>query len=195
MKRVGICTLHDANPNFGATLQAFSLQEIVKKMGYNVEFLKFKEEKRNGRKEIKLKLKKLYPNSKFQPIDTKNITINKGIKKSNRYLNICKEVYDKEKHQYDSIIIGSDELWNLRNPSFIHQREYYGYGLNSQNVFAYAPSSNGTSKEIFEEYFNKDVDLEKINMINELETIKTNIFMTTNKVDEIYGYDDKRNQK
>ena len=32
MKKVGICTLHDAAPNFGATLQAFALQEVLKKL-------------------------------------------------------------------------------------------------------------------------------------------------------------------
>ena len=42
MKKVGVCTLHDAAPNFGATLQAFAMQEVLKNLGYEPEFLKFK---------------------------------------------------------------------------------------------------------------------------------------------------------
>ena len=49
MKKVGICTLHDAAPNFGATLQAFALQEVLKKLDYEPEFLKFKKENRHER--------------------------------------------------------------------------------------------------------------------------------------------------
>lgn len=162
MKRVGICTLHDANPNFGATLQAFSLQEVIKSMGNDVEFLKFKEPKITKKREKKLKLKKCYSNSKFSPIDTSKIVINSKIQESNRHLNISEEIYNPEKHQYDSIIIGSDELWNLRNTSFIHQKEYYGHGLNCDNVFTYAPSANGTNKKLFDEYFNNEITLENI---------------------------------
>lgn len=162
MKRVGICTLHDASPNFGATLQAFSLQQVVKKMGYDVEFLKFKEAKRKQKREKKLRLKKCYPNPKFTPIDTVNIKINRGIEKSNKHLNICEEIYNPEKHKYDSIIIGSDELWNLKNSSFIHEKEYYGHGLNCSNIFTYAPSSNGTDKKLFDEYFKNEINLDNI---------------------------------
>lgn len=162
MKRVGICTLHDANPNFGATLQAFSLQQVIKDMGHDVEFLKFKEPIMKKKRERKLKLKKCYSNSKFSPIDTSKILINSKIQESNKYLNIAKEIYNKEKDRYDAIIIGSDELWNLKNPSFIHQKEYYGHDLNCNNVFTYAPSANGTDKKLFDEYFKNEITLENI---------------------------------
>lgn len=162
MKKVGICTLHDASPNFGATLQAFSLQQVVKKMGYDVEFLKFKEPQKKQKREIKLRLKKCYPNPKFTPVDTRKIEINSKITDSSKYLNICEEIYNPEKHNYDSIILGSDELWNLKNPSFIHEKEYYGYGLNCNNVFTYAPSSNGTDKKLFDEYFKNEINLDNI---------------------------------
>ena len=59
MKKIGICTLHDANPNFGATLQAFALQEVLKKMGYEPEFIRFKPEKaKRVRKVNKLNVSK-----------------------------------------------------------------------------------------------------------------------------------------
>jgi len=41
-KKIGIITLHFAD-NFGAILQAFSLQTILQKLGYEPEFIKLKE--------------------------------------------------------------------------------------------------------------------------------------------------------
>ena len=40
-KRVGILTWH-YNNNFGSTLQAFALQEALKKIGYNPIFLNYR---------------------------------------------------------------------------------------------------------------------------------------------------------
>lgn len=170
MKKVGICTLYDANPNFGATLQAFALQEIVKSLGYDVEFLRFKNSKNQKHLFSNLKLGDFHTHSRFEPVDTRNITINRGIKNSSKYLNICDDLYNKTLHSYDSIIIGSDELWNLNNPSFTHRKEYYGYNLSSNNIFAYAPSSNGTTKEDFINYFNNSVSLENINSLSARDT-------------------------
>ena len=42
MKRVGIITFHRAN-NFGAVLQCYALQEILKKLGYNAQVVDFRE--------------------------------------------------------------------------------------------------------------------------------------------------------
>jgi hypothetical protein len=166
MKKIGICTLHDANPNFGATLQAFALQEVLKKMGYEPEFIRFKPEKAKRVRKVKANSKMYKPNPKFSPVNTSNIKINKGIIDSSKYLNICDEVYDKFIHEHDTIILGSDELWNLRNDSFIHRKEYYGHDLNSSNIIAYAPCSNGTSKTDFEQHYNNELNLDKIKILS-----------------------------
>ena len=42
MKKIGICTLYFAN-NYGAVLQAFALQEVLKEMGHDVEFIKVRD--------------------------------------------------------------------------------------------------------------------------------------------------------
>ena len=75
MKKIGICTLHDANPNFGATLQAFALQEVLKKMGYEPEFIRFKPEKAKRVRKVKANSKMYKPNPKFSPVNTSNIKI------------------------------------------------------------------------------------------------------------------------
>lgn len=166
MKKVGICTLHDAAPNFGATLQAFAMQEVLKSLGYEPEFLKFK----NGNQNENITINKILNNSvslrkdekKYKGIDTQNISINRKLKKSNVFLKVSDRVYDSEKDNYESIVIGSDELWNINNPSFEHRREYYGYDLGSSNIFAYAPSCNTTTVEEFKEFHNNDIDFKNL---------------------------------
>ena len=167
MKKVGICTLHDAAPNFGATLQAFAMQEVLKSLGYEPEFLKFKLEDKSE----KIKIEKLINREDiyfkkegkvYKGIDTTNIAINTRLKKSNAFLRISNNIYDKENDAYDSIVIGSDELWNINNPSFEHRKEYYGYNLNSNNIFAYAPSCNTTTVDEFKEFHNNDIDFKNL---------------------------------
>ncbi len=167
MKKVGICTLYDANPNFGATLQAFALQETLKNLGYTSEFLRFKNSKTKENTFSSLKLgENNHRHSRFFSVNTKNIKINRGIINSSKFLNICDDIYNKNVHKYDSIIIGSDELWNLNNSSFVHRKEYYGYNLSSNNIIAYAPSANGTTKNEFESYFDNSLTLKNFHKLS-----------------------------
>lgn len=185
MKKIGICTLHDAYPNFGATLQAFALQETIKKMGYAAEFLKFKKEEKRRKNVRRIKLRENNNSSIFTPKDIKKITINKGIKESNKFLNISKNIYSKN-DKYDSVILGSDELWNLNNPSFEHRKEYFGYNLNCNNIFTYAPSANGTTKEEFEKYYNNELNLSNIKKISARDKVTVEFIKNvTNKDAEI----------
>lgn len=142
MKKVGICTLCNAN-NFGAILQAFSLQETVKEMGHEVEFIKLKSEhfvSSNKNKE--------------------------GFDRSRKFLNMSEKEYDKENDNYDTIIVGSDEVWNLNNNTFEHLDEYFGYNLNSKKIISYAPSANGTNKEDFEKYYGNKIDFSKFDFLS-----------------------------
>jgi len=169
MKKVGVCTLHDAAPNFGATLQAFAMQEVLKDLGYEPEFLKFKKENKSEKEKIEKVLN--WNNIHFRKddkiykgIDTKNIAINSRLKRSNVFLNVSDNLYDRQKDNYSSIIIGSDELWNVNNPSFEHRKEYYGYNLKCDNVFAYAPSCNTTTIEEFHKFHNNEITFN--NLVN-----------------------------
>lgn len=126
MKKIGICTLYDAI-NFGATLQAFSLQEVLKKLGYEPSFIKLDQH---------YKIATIGNMDKFE--------------KSRQYLNIEQDLYSQENDEYHTIIIGSDEMWNVNNPTFNHLEEYLGYNLKCNNIISYAPSANGTTKKDFE---------------------------------------------
>ena len=189
MKKVGICTLHDAAPNFGATLQAFALQEVLKKLDYEPEFLKFKDENRHERDVINniIENEDLTINSKrncrYTPVDTKNISINSRLKKSRVFLNVSDNLYNKNNDIYNSIILGSDELWNVNNPSFEHRKEYYGYNLNCNNIFAYAPSCNTTTVEEFKGFHNNKIDFGKVSKLSARDV------NTKNLIKEITGRD------
>lgn len=191
MKKVGICTLHDAAPNFGATLQAFALQEVLKKLDYEPEFLKFKNENKHEKEiinniiesdDISINSKR---NCRYTPIDTENIAINSRLKKSNVFLNVSKDIYNKDKDTYKSIILGSDELWNVNNPSFEHRKEYYGYGLNCDNIFAYAPSCNTTTLEEFKGFHDYKIKFENVSNLSARDV------NTKNLIKDITGKDAK----
>ncbi len=187
MKKVGVCTLHDAAPNFGATLQAFAMQEILKDLNYEAEFLKFKnnEKQKLEKNRIKSIIDKDFiefgkTKNKYKGVDTRNICINSRLKKSNVFLNISDDIYDKN-DIYESIIIGSDELWNINNPSFEHRKEYYGYDLNSNNIFTYAPSCNTTKVEEFQNFHSNKVNFENFSKLSARD------YNTKNLIKEITG--------
>lgn len=141
--KIGICTLCSSY-NFGAFLQAYALQQKLKEFGLEVEFLNLK--KIDFEKIIYLKNKSI-----------KKVLYNLGqVKKfedDSKKLNIAKKRYNKE--IYDAIIVGSDELWNVKNQSFKHYDEYFGINLNSQNIIAYAPSCNNIIPENLIKYNSK----------------------------------------
>lgn len=142
MKKIGICTLYDAI-NFGATLQAFSLQEVLKNLGYEPSFIKLDQH--------------------YKVVTTGNMD---KFEQSRLYLNIEKDLYNKENDKYDTIIIGSDEMWNVKNNTFNHLEEYLGYNLNCNNIISYAPSANGTSKTDFEAVYGLNRDFSNFKAIS-----------------------------
>jgi hypothetical protein len=61
----------------------------------------------------------------------------------------------KQKH-YDAVIAGSDEIWNLRNPTFEHLPHLFCAGMDAEIRIAYGPSSNGMTYADF-----ADCEMEK----------------------------------
>ena len=142
MKKIGICTLYFAN-NYGAVLQAFALQEVLKEMGHDVEFIKVRDVKVNMNQ----------PNAEL-------------FEESRKYINLSKEVLDIDKDKYDAIIIGSDEVWNINNGTFEHFEEYFGKKLKAEKIISYAPSANGVTSEQLKEFYGDDIKFEEFNCIS-----------------------------
>lgn len=142
MKKIGICTLYFGN-NFGAILQAFALQEVLKEMGHDVEFIKVKD----------IQINMNQPNADL-------------FEESRKYINLNENVFDKVKDKYDAIIVGSDEMWNINNRTFEHLEEYFGKNLNADKIVSYAPSANGVTCEQLKEFYGDKVKFEEFHHIS-----------------------------
>lgn len=116
--KVGILTFHNAY-NYGAVLQTYATQEIVKSRGHEVEIINY-----HNKKVDRHYVKKI-PRRKFYRIPLALIGkyfFNKRKEAYERfidkYLHITKEVLRSAENvtldKYDVILIGSDQLWNKK---------------------------------------------------------------------------------
>lgn len=131
-KTIKIYTLY-RSLNFGAFLQAYALQKFLQTHHYNSTFAAI--QPYSFKKMIKYILRK----------DFRKIPINimqcQKYKKSWPKLNIDENFESSA----DICIVGSDELWNIKNHTFEHLSEYFGRNIDSNHVIAYAPSCNETT--------------------------------------------------
>ena len=159
LKKIGICTLNEAC-NMGAILQAFAMQETLKSMGYEPEFLKLE-------------------NCVIH--DEGRIT--QEFLDMRKHLNISSKYYNPNEDRYDAIIVGSDEIWNVQEPSFEHIDEFLGYNLSAPKIIAYAPGANKTNGKVFEEYYKGTRDLSSFTSLSARDTNALDIIRTVTKKD------------
>jgi hypothetical protein len=139
MVKIGIVTLYTAL-NYGAFLQAYALQNILKNLGYESEFLN---PKTSVIDEIKY--------GSFIRKDPQRVIFN--IKKyctfkhSLSKMRIANKISNVSTEYYDTVILGSDEIWNLCNSSFKHLPLFFGNGINTNNLITYAASCGETTTE------------------------------------------------
>lgn len=125
--KVALLSFHNAY-NFGAALQAFALQEAVKKMDVDCEYINYVNESRRQeydmlfqiKKEIKKKnisrVIKLCCGIPFMMVRGKNFDLF-----YTKYLQKTKDVYSTSQEAsalndtYDKFIVGSDQVWNYEN--------------------------------------------------------------------------------
>lgn len=160
MKKVA-CITPINTPNYGTVLQAFALQEAVKKMGYDYSILNYCQKEQELKftffghtKYMNLKYriakKVLYPIRKYQCHKILSFQ-NQYNQLSERYmtrqeLNACKE-------KYDSFIVGSDQVWNNQELNHFDDSYYLAFA-GDKNKIAYAASFGKTYSML------KDEDLE-----------------------------------
>lgn len=135
--KIGIVTLHNSY-NFGSVLQAFATQKTLVSFGHQPEILNLDTLpyvwKRN-----KLLISK----------DPRRLLFN--LRRAISYISIfrkmhiCKVPYSKRRVHYDAVVIGGDELWNVHNRTFYRAPEFFGIGIDSERIIAYAVSC-GESK-------------------------------------------------
>ena len=121
--RIGILTFHRAH-NYGAVLQCYDLQEVLKGMGHEVEVIDYRQKwieevykpfsfliMRVRCKSIKLMIKYILA----FPIRYLKIRKIKGSYESfrSKYLSISKKYELDKELEYDVCIVGSDQLWGM----------------------------------------------------------------------------------
>ncbi len=131
--KIGIVTIYKCY-NYGSFYQAYGLQKCLQDMGHEVYFIPT-----DTTYNIKYRLRRQF-NSDIKR-DLFSLKLCKAYFKDWRLFNIDK----KNTKDFDLVIIGSDELWNIQNTSFTPSDEYYGLNLPTDNVFTYA-SCVGRSK-------------------------------------------------
>lgn len=138
MKKILIVTLYNGL-NCGAFLQAYSLMSFLENQGYKVDF---------------------YNGGARHPASTtfwdmlqsiKHINIKRAIYLFNQYRLLKKAqsafniVNTYKKNDYDCVIFGSDEIWNLKRAEIRNYPYLWGKDLDHNNRISYAPST-GFSK-------------------------------------------------
>ena len=164
MKSIGIITIHKIN-NYGSVLQAYALQNVCERMGYNVEIIDY-DFPNNFHRSNKYATK-----SDTQPNEPKWIKAlfakalvrqHKGIRSFvDKYQNLSSNKYHQVEDftsnppLYDVYITGSDQLWSPRHcngdPSFM-----LCFAPDNALKISYAASigSNAIPEELKNAYIN-----------------------------------------
>lgn len=142
--KIGIVTVQDSN-NFGSFLQAYALQTVLQDMGHEVVFIRSR-----SKEYIKRIFYRVRPNKRellhFPAFLSENW---RGWRKYRCFQSEqkCFRVIDSYHDEpFDLVILGSDEIWNVRTPVF---RTPIFYGAGMEHVMAYAVSiGNATIEEM-----------------------------------------------
>lgn len=137
--KIGIVTIYDAY-NYGSFLQAFAMQLFLEKQGHDVYIL-------DARKSLKSIVAQKYLSKSIYRTKLK-LKRYIAYSKDWKLLNIVK-IFPEIK--LDAVIVGSDEVWNIKNPSFEHVEQFYGYKLPKSKIVAYGPSLGYSTLEDYRE--------------------------------------------
>lgn len=123
---VGVFTITDAI-NYGAFYQMFAMASYLESRGASVTVY-------HCGNSVKRKLIKYLSYSPLRQI--RKIRFLRAYRLDGKSLRV--NIYRGQ--SLDVALLGSDEIWNLDNPSFDHFEQYYGLSLNAKKIIAYAPS-------------------------------------------------------
>lgn len=133
MKKVGVTTF-SKSLNYGAFLQAYALQIVLKNMGLDASLIDYEnpvDKKRNRIFSIS-SLKLIIASTIFLPIMIKR---KNNFRKSTRQLK-----YTPINTKYDIAITGSDQVWNPKLLGGKFDKVFFLEGIDAKKKIAYAPS-------------------------------------------------------
>lgn len=133
-KKALIITYFEA-PNYGAFLQAYATQEFLKSQNIDAFILSHKANKPNL---VTKYFDRRVPREKLAYRDL----IQKEIDKVRPRLNLS-----KKKTKYDVAIIGSDEIWNVKNLTARHLSVFFKPYRNADKTIAYSACAGSCQKK------------------------------------------------
>lgn len=189
--KIGILTFHNSE-NYGASLQCFALQKILRDLVEDCNVINFKKEKvfvkenRGLFKYISLpKMARVCYGIFYQ----KELKIKQKRFKdfTSQYLTLSSEEYVREEnisdavHEYDGIVFGSDQIWNLDPRVYDRSHIYFGDFNYVGKKIAYG-ASFGDNIEIVN--LNREYVLNQVGTFDAVSVRETNaqIFLQNNGI-------------
>lgn len=136
---VGIATIYNCF-NYGSFFQAFALQEALGQLGHAVELLNLDTPYYN-RYRFRSLLSRHAGEALF------NARLYLAYRADWKKLRVARRSSLAHPARYDALVVGSDEVWNVRNRTFSHVPPYFGQGVPCARVVAYAPSCGRATAE------------------------------------------------
>lgn len=175
-KNIAILTFHDAI-NYGAFLQCFALNKIISDLNYNVKVLNYKNkffqtgysQRILNKKTSKEKILQIY-HWVVKPIYTFNLVLkNHKFKKcQKKYLKLSKLYFKNNiknsNDEFDTFIVGSDQVWNYRISGF-DDTYFLNFVKDNNTRISYA-ASIGKKYLTGEEYYLLKENLPKFKAIS-----------------------------
>lgn len=172
-KNIGVITFH-CSYNYGSMLQAYALQQYLKKQGYNTKIIDYILS--SDFEQYKLFRNNLYRERKKSLI-ADIVYFHKNLKRKynfNKFSNRClfkseKTYYDFEpmkelNSEFDTFICGSDQIWNFDCTKGIIPAYFLEFADDDKLKISYAPSIAQTS-------FEKINETELYKLLNRLDYI------------------------
>lgn len=124
--KIGIVTIYKCY-NYGSFFQAYGLQKYLEDLGHKVKFLPI-----DSWYNMKYRLRKQF--NRDWARDWFSFRLMRCYCEDWKLYNIA----GKNEKDFDLIIIGSDEIWNINNKTFLPAKEYYGLNLPCSKIISYA---------------------------------------------------------
>ena len=152
--KIGIVTIYKCY-NYGSFYQAYGLFKYLLNLGHDVEFIKL-----DTGYNIKYRLRRQFTRDIKR--DLFSIKLISGYTKDwNKY-----KISSGSQNDYDLIIIGSDEIWNINNKSFSCLPEYYGLSLDCNRIISYASCVGRAVIKDFSERLDLLEGIKKLNAVS-----------------------------
>jgi len=145
--KIGILTFHNGI-NYGAFFQVYALQNFLLRYGFECQVINYKNlgfTLREYRCFLGLRGVSIVAN-------IRNIIKIAKFKIAHRKLNLTNRVFSITKLamlNFDSVIIGSDEVWNFNTDLIGYDPVYFSQGLKARRIISYAASFGTVNAEAF----------------------------------------------